>query len=403
MSASSPSDVRGIVSDLQKEIRRHRLPLGDPGRMYPLGPLDNLRRYQRVNPHLPIGWPVMPKGLLPKLAAYAKKIVRRLLRWYINPLVDQQNDYNASATEVITTLQAQAQEHAQMLGAQLEQARRERATFRLRLQRLEAWQRDSEPAGEPPSRPARAEPSAQTTSPDYFLLGAEYRNEELVRERLHDYDDLFAALLEAHKRGGEPARPVLDIGCGRGELVDYLNTIGLPVYGIDTDRDAVKVGQAAGRDLRQADALTHLSSLPDDSLAAVTLIQVVEHMAVDDLLRLLRLAIQRLAPGGLILAETINPVCVWALVNFYLLDPSHRAPLHPQLARFLMEQVGFEQVEIRFLHPVPEEGRLEMLKAKEKAASRQWLIEPLNRNTEQLNRFLYGSQDYAAMAYKPKE
>jgi len=43
----------------------------------------------------------MPRGLIPKLVAYAKKITRRLLRWYINPLVDQQNAYNAAVTDVL--------------------------------------------------------------------------------------------------------------------------------------------------------------------------------------------------------------------------------------------------------------------------------------------------------------
>jgi len=61
-----------------------------------------VREHQRVNSHLPIGWPVMPRGLIPKLVAYTKKkITQWPLRWYINPRVDQQRAYNTVVTEAL--------------------------------------------------------------------------------------------------------------------------------------------------------------------------------------------------------------------------------------------------------------------------------------------------------------
>ncbi len=66
--------------------------------------LPELTSIMWVNSHLPIGWPTMPKGLFPKVSAYAKKITRRLLRWYINPIVDQQNNYNGVLAETIIDL-----------------------------------------------------------------------------------------------------------------------------------------------------------------------------------------------------------------------------------------------------------------------------------------------------------
>jgi len=66
--------------------------------------MERLEETKWVNPHLPIGWPVMPRGLFPKLSAYSKKIVRIALRWYINPLVDQQNKFNSTAADELTML-----------------------------------------------------------------------------------------------------------------------------------------------------------------------------------------------------------------------------------------------------------------------------------------------------------
>ena len=433
-------DIQTILADLQEEIRRHRLALGELGAIERPDPLAKVRQHVWVNPHLPIGWPVMPKGIIPKIIAYAQKISRRLLRWYINPLVEQQNTYNAAVAEVLASLQSQSEAHEQLLGeirgqvqrlqelsvleqrvqaleseserargaSQAEQAQRdhEAEMVRMRLQRLENWRRESKDAqlDASPVVPHQASPSSPQAPPvDYFLLGAQYRSEEQIRERLADYDDLFGKLAQAQREGRGPAGPVLDIGCGRGDLIAHFGELGLAAYGIDTDPDAVRTGQAAGRDVRREEALAHLESLSDNSLAAITLIQVIEHLEIGETLRLFKLAARKLAPGGLIIAETVNPSCLAALSNAFLLDPSHRAPFHPQLTRFLMEQAGLWKVQIRFLRPVPESARLAFLKEMEARPHMQPLIACLNQNIDQLNHILYGPQDYAAIAYKPEE
>ena len=74
---------------------------------------------ESVNPHVPIAWPTWPPGLLPKLTAAVQKVVRRLLRWYINPIVEQQNAYNAATTATVTqmsnALDRLSREHADTL------------------------------------------------------------------------------------------------------------------------------------------------------------------------------------------------------------------------------------------------------------------------------------------------
>ncbi len=409
MSTTDDQEIKAILAELQEEIRRHRLALGDLGALPPPDPLARIREKQAVNPHLPIGWPVMPPGLIPKLVAYAQKIVRRLLRWYINPIVAQQNEFNAAATDLLASHQArldalttslealtarlsESDEHWKTFRSQIET---ELEATRLRMQRLENWRRESITYDE-------ASPSEKrsTGNIDYYLLGALYRNRYQMAERLHDYDDVLVGLTSATR----PLLPVLDIGCGRGEFVDHMKALGLPAYGIDLDADALAVGREQGLDLRQVDAISHLRSLPDNGLSAVTLIQVAEHFEPEDLMELLYLIEHKLQPGGLILAETVNPECLYALVNWYLRDPSHRTPLHSATLRFLMMQAGFHQIETRFLHPVPETERLQANINGEEALDPAVaaLVAQIRHNTERLNRFLYGPQDYAMLAYKPE-
>ncbi len=89
-------EVERVLGELVLELRRQVTGLEGLGARTET--LARLHATQRVNPHLPIGWPVMPRGLGRKLLAYAQKVTRVLLRWYINPLVAQQNAYNAAAT-----------------------------------------------------------------------------------------------------------------------------------------------------------------------------------------------------------------------------------------------------------------------------------------------------------------
>jgi hypothetical protein len=69
----------------------------------------------RVNSHLPLLWEDMIVG---RLRAFVQRVVRRLLRWYINPIVDQQNVYNAASAKALTLLAAEnarlRREHAEL-------------------------------------------------------------------------------------------------------------------------------------------------------------------------------------------------------------------------------------------------------------------------------------------------
>jgi GT2 family glycosyltransferase len=58
----------------------------------------------RVEPHQTIAWPRWPPGIWPKAVALYRKIVRRLLSWYINPIVEQQNEINAELLYAAETL-----------------------------------------------------------------------------------------------------------------------------------------------------------------------------------------------------------------------------------------------------------------------------------------------------------
>lgn len=139
MTGPNPASIREIVAELQAEVRRYQPDSpADPGAAESWVPggggagdsdaLARVRLYQHVNSHLPIGWPDMPPGLLPKLRAYAQKIVRRLLRWYINPLVDRQNLFNTAVTEVLSGLSLRLEHQERLLQDLQRQIERQEST-----------------------------------------------------------------------------------------------------------------------------------------------------------------------------------------------------------------------------------------------------------------------------------
>jgi GT2 family glycosyltransferase len=92
--------------------------------------LSSLRGY--VNPHVPIAWPHWPNGVWPKVKAALQKVTRRLLRWYIDPIVDQQNRVNVDTVQMLSAmaqemllLRTQWTAKEQALRAEIESLRQE--------------------------------------------------------------------------------------------------------------------------------------------------------------------------------------------------------------------------------------------------------------------------------------
>lgn len=223
---------------------------------------------------------------------------------------------------------------------------------------------------------------------DYFRFEDCYRPPEVVREAQRVYLPFF-----------EGRNNVLDLGCGKGEFLEMLREEGIEAYGVDLNEPMVKACEEKGLAVLRADALEHLAGLPDESLGGLFAAHLVEHLSPRALLHLTQLALAKLQPEAHLIFETPNPLCVWALVNYFYLDLSHVKPIHPQALCFLLQMQGFHDIEVRYLHPVPEQTRLSPLP---EAVDSSWqeAIELLNQNIARLNDLLYGFNDYAVIARK---
>jgi hypothetical protein len=105
-------DVATILETLRAEVKARRAAQGDPTAADDALTRD-LRRaaeeleYTRV---VSAHWPLEGRTPYERGLALVNKVVRRYLRWYINPIVEQQNAYNdASARAIRLLIEANAE------------------------------------------------------------------------------------------------------------------------------------------------------------------------------------------------------------------------------------------------------------------------------------------------------
>jgi SAM-dependent methyltransferase len=314
-------------------------------------------------------------GLRGVVTAPAKAVLRPFLRWYVAPLVDAQRDFNDVTLKLIDDLYEQLDARTdERLLQELEE----------RLLRLERASRSPVAAAPVPvSPPVTPEVRALPTAIDYFAFEARMRGSRAdVRDRQRRYVADFAE-----------AGPVLDVGCGRGEFLTLLREADIEAIGVDSNPDMVQLCRSEGLAVEHDDALTYLERVEDGSLGGVFAAQVVEHLPPAPLVRLLELVCAKLGPGGVFLAETMNPLSFVALKNYFA-DLTHAQPLVPETLVMLARQAGFRSTELRFLNPPPDDERLRPVALPADPGFDEARV-ALDANVARLNEVVFGPQDYA--------
>jgi O-antigen chain-terminating methyltransferase len=158
----------------------------------------------------------------------------------------------------------------------------------------------------------------------------------------------LGSLATAGIQPGDPD-PVLDLGSGRGELLEVLVEHGYRARGVDLNRGMLQESMDRGHDVVEADALGYLRIQPSDSVAAITSLHMVEHIPNAILNQLLDEALRVLRPGGMLILETPNPENVLVGSCMFYMDPTHLHPIPPALLQWTVQARGFEQAVIERL------------------------------------------------------
>lgn len=209
---------------------------------------------------------------------------------------------------------------------------------------------DDEASGSPVAAPTR--PSFDHPVPSFDILYRAFEDrhrggfDDITARQREDYLDLLTSLPNQEL-------PIVDLGCGRGELITLLDEAGSPAIGVDANLGQISDNQR-GR-FEQADLFRWLDQQADGSCRSVVSLHVVEHLPADLQLRLVFESRRVLAPGGALVLETPNTLSLnIGAANFWV-DPTHERPVHPLFLEFLAREAGFSEIETRPLHPIPAE------------------------------------------------
>ncbi|MDQ6801204.1 MAG: class I SAM-dependent methyltransferase [Acidobacteriota bacterium] len=149
-------------------------------------------------------------------------------------------------------------------------------------------------------------------------------------------------------------QPVLDIGCGRGELLEACRKAGIEARGFDVNERSVADLQQRGLNVTLAGIPQCFEGIKHGSIGSVVAMHVVEHLPVEHLFALFAQAARVLRPGGLFMIETPNAESIAVSASDFWRDPTHLAPRHPAALTLLAREHGFSIEEARAIHPLPE-------------------------------------------------
>ena len=215
----------------------------------------------------------------------------------------------------------------------------------------------------------------------YVAFEDEFRGS---REDIYERLKVYIPVLEAANIGCEESL-ILDVGCGRGEWLELLNSFGYKAKGIDINRIMLEQCAIKGLEVTEADAIDYLKSLPDESLSGVTGFHIIEHLSFEILIKLFDEIVRVLRPSGILIFETPNARNILVGSGDFYRDPTHKNPIHPDTISFIARSRGLINSESYFFENI--DGVLSLVRSSTK-------------QFDDLSKYVNVSRDTALIAYK---
>ena len=311
------------------------------------------------------------------LALKIRKIIQSEIRFTLDPIIRKQIQHNAYSAKTLNEVSKTLKLHEELIDNYKSSITKN--SVELSNQKNELTGLNSELSNQKKDIFKINEIIKPNLNWRYLEFENKFRGpEEEIRDRQLKYLDFIKTASK-----NNPGKHFVDVGCGRGEFMTILAGNKIAVKGIDSNPTMVQFNVERNRQAELADANSFLESLQDNTLTGISAFQVVEHFSNDYLLKFLQNSYKKIAKGGVMILETVNPMSVFSLMHFWY-DVSHNKPIPPDVLKFYSEMAGFNDVQILFLSETPKELKLN----------------GTDDNTKKLNEILFGPQDYAIIAWK---
>jgi len=144
--------------------------------------------------------------------------------------------------------------------------------------------------------------------------------------------------------------PILELGCGRGYLLEYLRNKGFNnLKGVDISEEQIKISKEKSLDVEVADALKYLIN-NQKAYKIIFALDFIEHFSKEELIPLVEGIFKNLDENGIFIFHTPNGQAIISPKIIYG-DLTHLTILTPNSAQQILRAVGFK--EINFLEAGP--------------------------------------------------
>ena len=144
-----------------------------------------------------------------------------------------------------------------------------------------------------------------------------------------------------------PGALFIDVGCGYGELLNFLKHLGWNVLGVEPNARAADISESKG--MRVIRSSLENARLPPESAVYISMSHVIEHFS--DPALAIRLCWEALKPGGKLIITTPNIASYGYTVfkkYWYALDvPRHLYLFSPSTIRSLLRNYAFRKITIK--------------------------------------------------------
>lgn len=140
---------------------------------------------------------------------------------------------------------------------------------------------------------------------------------------------------------------ILELGCGSGDLLRLLTSLGYKnAAGVDSSPEQIQVATASGgADVRLGTALEALKALDDSSIDVLVAFDVLEHLALGQLLSVVAQAHRVLRRGGRFIVHVPNGAAILGPAVFYG-DLTHRTCFTTRSLQQLFSAFGFAEIRL---------------------------------------------------------
>jgi 2-polyprenyl-3-methyl-5-hydroxy-6-metoxy-1,4-benzoquinol methylase len=188
----------------------------------------------------------------------------------------------------------------------------------------------------------------------FYQRQAEWHRYENA-SHVHSSHELRSRYYEWYTRHWLPENltgPILDIGCGSGQFLHFLNKKGYTnIEGIDIDLKQIEIAKTLGFSVKATPALDYLEN-STSQYDLIVMLDIIEHFTREELYPLIEAAVRKLRSGGRLIASVPNAESPTGLQCIFT-DITHEIAFTPMSLEELLFCHNLEMLDLRDPWPAP--------------------------------------------------